>query len=73
MAGAFLSLRRVLPDYYPLEQDVDSYLADEQPLGRLLDYAVIQPRIQLLYEWSAEKLGEPGLVELVRDGNPIYA
>jgi hypothetical protein len=73
VAGAFLSLGRVLPDYYPLEQDVDSYLADEQPLGRLLDYAVIQPRIQLLYEWSAEQLGEPGLVELVRDGNPIYA
>lgn len=73
MAGAFLSLGRVLPDYYPLEQDVDSYLADEQPLGRLLDYAVIQPRLQLLHEWSAEQLGEPGLVELVRDGNPIYA
>jgi len=27
MAGAFLSLRRVLPNRYPLEQDVESYIA----------------------------------------------
>ena len=26
-----------------------------------------------LYEWSAEELAEPRIVELVRDGNPIYA
>ena len=35
------------------------------PLGRLLG--------QGLYEWSAEELGEPRLLELVRDGNPTYA
>jgi hypothetical protein len=73
MAGAFLSLGRVLPDRYPLEWDVESYLADERRLGRLLDYAVILPRLQRVYEWSAEELGEPYLLELVRDGNPIYA
>jgi hypothetical protein len=73
MAGVFLSLRRVLPNRYPLERDVESYIADEQRLGRLLDYAVIVPRLQPLYEWSAVELGEPRLVELVRDGNPIYA
>ena len=73
MAGAFLSLGRVLPDRYPLERDVESYLADEQRLGRLLDYAVILPRLQRVYEWSAEELGEPRLLELVRDGNQIYA
>jgi hypothetical protein len=73
MAGAFLSLGRVLPDRYPLEWDVESYLADERRLGRLLDYAVILPRLQRVYEWSAEELGEPDLLELVRDGNPIYA
>jgi hypothetical protein len=71
-AGAFLSLRRVLPDRYPLAHDVESYIADEQRLGRLLDYAVIVPRLQPLYEWSAEELGEPRLLELVRDGNPVY-
>jgi hypothetical protein len=73
MAGAFLSLRRVLPDRYPLAHDVERYIADEQRLGRMLDYAVIVPRLQSLYEWSAEELGEPCLLELVRDGNPIYA
>ena len=73
MAGAFLSLGRVLPDRYPLERNVESYLAAEQRLGRLLDYAVILPRVQSVYEWSAEELGQPGLLELVRDGNPTYA
>lgn len=69
----YLSLGRVLPDRYPLERDVERYVADEQRLGRLLDYAVIVPRLQGVYEWSAEELDEPRLLELVRDGNPIYA
>ena len=73
MAGVFLSLRRVLPHHYPLTLDVERYIADEQRLGRTLDYAVIVPRLQRLYEWSAMELGEPRLLELVRDGNPIYA
>jgi hypothetical protein len=73
MAGAFLSLRRVLPDRYPLAYDVQRYIAAEHRLGRMLDYAVIVPRLQRLYEWSAAELGEPRLLELVRDGNPIYA
>ena len=73
MAGVFLSLRAVLPNRYPLEHDVKRYVADEQRLGRMLDYAVIVPRLQRLYEWSAEELGEPRLLELVRDGGPVYA
>ena len=73
MAGVFLSLHRVLPDRYPLGLDVEHYIADEQRLGRLLDYAVIVPRLQHLYAWSARDLGEPRLLELVRDGSPIYA
>lgn len=73
MAGAFLSLGRVLPVHYPLAQDVESYIGNEHRLGRLLDYAVIAPRLQRLYEWSARELGEPRPLELVRDGNPIYA
>jgi hypothetical protein len=73
MAGLFLSLRRVLPDSYPLTLDVERYIADEQRLGRLLDYVLILPRLQRLYEWSARDLDEPGLLGLVRDGNPVYA
>ena len=52
---------------------MERYIAGEQRLGRMLDYAVIVPRLQELYEWSAEELGEPRLLELVRDGNPVYA
>jgi hypothetical protein len=73
MAGAFLSLGRVLPDRYPLAEDVEDYIEGEHRLGRLLDYAVIVPRTQRVYEWSAGELREPGLLELVRDGSPIYA
>ena len=72
MTGVFLSLRRVLPNRYPLDGDVERYVADEQRLGRMLDYAVIAPRLQCLYEWSARELAEPRLLELIRDGSPIY-
>ena len=73
MAGVFLALRRVVPNRYPLSFEVERYIAAEHRLGRMLDYAVIVPRLQRLYEWSAQDLDEPRLLELVRDGNPIYA
>jgi hypothetical protein len=73
MAGAFLSLKRVLPNRYPLDRDVERYIAQEQRLGRMLDYAVIAQRLQSLYEWSAKELAEPGLLDFIRDGSPVYA
>jgi hypothetical protein len=73
MAGAFLSLRRVLPNRYPLDGEVETYLVAENRFGRMLDYGVIVPRLQALYEWSARELALPGLRELVREGSPIYA
>jgi len=73
MAGAFLSLGRVLPDRYPLARDLEAYLAAEHSLGRILDYGVIGPRLQELYDWSAHELGHPGLRELIRSGSPTYA
>ena len=72
-AGVFLSLRRVLPDRYPPVGELPADLARENPLGRLLDYGVIQPKLQRLYEWSARDLDLPALCDLVRDGNPTYA
>src|SRR5688500_1506134 len=72
MAGAFLSLGRVLPDRYPLARDVEAYVVAEHRLGRLLDYAVLVPRTQRVYEWSAQELCEPRLLGLIRDGSPIY-
>jgi len=52
---------------------VERYIADEQRLGRMLDNAVIVPRLQRIYEWSAQELDGARLLELVCDGNPIYA
>ncbi|MGH3842027.1 MAG: hypothetical protein ACRDS0_11365 [Pseudonocardiaceae bacterium] len=39
----------------------------------MLDYGLIGPRLQQLYEWSAKQLDEPGLRDCVRDGSPTYA
>jgi hypothetical protein len=72
MAGAFLSLSRVLPARYPVADDMRIYVEAENSLGRLLDYGVILPRLQLLYEWSAHELEQPALAELARGGVPSY-
>jgi len=73
MTGIFLSLSRVLPDEYPLTSTVDSYVASELGFGRVLDYAVIVPRLRLLYEWSARELGAPALLDCLRNGAMTYA
>ena len=73
MTGIFLQLSRVLPDEYPLTGNVSDYLSDELGFGRLLDYGVIVPRLQQLYEWSAHELSEPGLLDCIRGGSLIYA
>jgi hypothetical protein len=73
MAGIFLSMRRVLPDRYPTDAELESYLQTEQTFGRMLDYAVIQPRIQRLYDWSAAELERPEVADLASDGVPVYA
>jgi hypothetical protein len=72
MVGIFLSLGRVLPRRYPIDGEVENYVRDENGFGRILDYAVIRPRLQRLYEWSATELEQPGLTGLIRDGNPAY-
>ena len=73
MTGIFLQLSRVLPDEYPLTDEVSYYLSNELGFGRLLDYGVIVPRLQQLYEWSAHELGAPGLLDCTRDGALTYA
>jgi hypothetical protein len=73
MTGIFLQLSRVLPDEYPLPGSVQSYLRDELRFGRLVDFGVILPRLQQLYEWSAHELAAPGLLDCVRDGVLTYA
>lgn len=73
MTGVFLQLSRVLPDEYPLTFDVDAYLSAELGFGRLLDFGVIVPRLQQIYDWSARELGEPGLRHCTREGAMTYA
>ena len=73
MTGIFLSLSRVLPDEYPLRGEARSYLPDELRFGRLLDYGVIAPRLQQLYQWSAHELAAPGLLDCIHDGALTYA
>lgn len=73
VTGIFMSLSRVLPDRYPLNDDLSPYISAEHALGRLLDIGMIAPRLEMLYAWSAEELGIPALYALVREGLPNYA
>ena len=73
MTGLFLSVLRVLPDVYPLDGELEGYIADEHTIGRLLDLGVIATRIPALYDWAAGELEFGALADLVRDGTPTYA
>ncbi|WP_460655165.1 hypothetical protein [Kribbella endophytica] len=73
MAGIFVQLSRVLPDLYPLDEDVRFYIRAELGFGRLLDYGMIVPRLRQVYEWSAAELGIPELVDWVDEGALAYA
>lgn len=73
MTGIFLSLSRVLPGRYPLGEDVQPYVDAEHGFGHLLDVGVILPRLERVYEWSADELGLPGLRTLLRRSVPAYA
>ncbi len=73
MTGMFLSLSRVLPDRYPLGDDIAPYAQLEHGLGHLLDIGVITPRVEHVYAWSASELGAPGLRQLLSGQTPCYA
>jgi hypothetical protein len=73
MTGIFLSLSRILPARYPLDDDVARYVVAENRFGHVLDFGVIWPRVTQLYRWSADELQLPGLLGLERDGVPAYA
>jgi hypothetical protein len=73
MTGIFLSLSRVLPDRYPLGDDLTPYLSAEHGIAHLLDVGVIQPRVEFLYDWSACDLAIPDLRQLLSGQIPCYA
>ena len=73
-ADLFLSLHNILPDWYPLTGfSIEQILALENYAGRLIDYGVILPKMQALYEFAASDLDEPRLLDLVKNGFPVYA
>jgi hypothetical protein len=73
MTGIFLSLSRVLPDRYPLGDDVETYVAVEHGFGHMLDIGLIAPRFGRLYLWSSKVLALPGLRRLLDGSTPTYA
>jgi hypothetical protein len=73
MTGIFLSLSRILPDRYPLGDDVQRYIALEHGFGHMLDVGIIQPRLRQLYDWSSEELGHRALRNLLAGNTPTYA
>jgi hypothetical protein len=73
MTGIFLNLSRVVPARYPLPESARTYLHQEGLVGHVLDYGMIQPRLSLLYAWSADQLGRPDLLTCIDDGALTYA
>ncbi|MET9327970.1 hypothetical protein [Tsukamurella sp. NPDC003166] len=73
MTGIFLSLRRVLPATYPLRGELRDYTDAEHGFGRLLDVGFVGPRLDALYDWSADELMIPELRSLISAGVPSYA
>lgn len=75
MTGIFLSLSRILPDRYPLEDALLTYIGAEHGLGHLLDVGMIVPRLTQLFHWSARELGLVGLGDLLHQRGliPGYA
>jgi hypothetical protein len=69
----FLSIKRVFPDRYPLtDLALKDILAAERRVFRAVDYGVIGTRIEALYDFAAQSLGEPRVTELLRNGVPAY-
>jgi hypothetical protein len=70
----FLSVKRIFPQRYPLTGlMLEEMLAAEHRLFRAVDYGVIGTRIEALYDFAAQSLGEPRVAGLLRDGLPAYA
>jgi len=70
----YLSLRNILPDTYPIAgQSITEVLDAENFAGRLIDYGILLPRVQSLYEFAATDLDAPGLCDFIEGGNLTYA
>jgi hypothetical protein len=71
---AFLAMKDVLPERYPIKETaVEELVESENWVGRMLDYGVIGARADAVYASSARALDEPRLLDLIQDGAPIYS
>ena len=62
------------PRGYPLDGlTIQEILDSENSLGRLVDYGVILPHARAVYEHAASVLNTPQLLDMLRDGSPVYA
>ncbi len=73
MTGIFLSLSRILPDSYPLGDDVDLYVALEHGFGHMLDIGVILPRIVASTTGQLVSSRYRHCARLLDDESPSYA
>ena len=70
----YLSLQNVLPREYPLAgRTIDDVLDAEDFFGRLIDYGVMMPRAQALYEYAAADLEQSHLLTFIANGRLVYA
>jgi len=69
--AAAVALPAALPQTTALA--IAEVLAGENALGRLIDYGVLLPHAQTVYELAAADLQEPTLLSFISDGNLIYA
>ena len=69
-------------DHPGTQRDTNRYPLDGIPIRRFstarttwaaVDYGVILPRAHALYAHAASELNEPRLLEMLRDGRPVYA
>jgi hypothetical protein len=75
--GVVVHVDDMYPRHYPLSAHDRRRATDgaRTPLGfltALIDDAVVTRQLGWLHAWAARQLGEPALVELVRDGVPDY-
>jgi hypothetical protein len=71
--GIFVTLSRVMPQEYPLVENLEWYIDNEHGIGRALDLGLVLPRLDDLYTWSAAELEIPELTTLLIEGVPAYA
>ncbi len=59
--------------HVPARRKLSDYVDDEHSFGHVLDIGLIRPRIEALFAWTADELGESRVPALLVDGVPAYS